>query len=198
MLSCRVTSLVPRDPGAPLDTRRPCAAPYALVGYGARVDASCVSRRALLGATATTTAALALTACGGSTSDPVASSVGAAGDADLAEAAWARENDFRALCLRIRRRHRSLAPRLGVVVAGQLVHEEALAAALPDGERTHVSELVAIPRQPSQAAALVASTAVELQRSSLHDCLQAGSAALARLMASIAASHAVTAEAWRR
>jgi len=164
------------------------------------VDASRVSRRALLGATAATSVGLLAGGCaateGSAGGTDIAPTSG--GDVDVATAALFREDDFRSLCLRIRRRHPALADRLDVLISGQRVHQEALAEAVPDGVSTDTARVVPVPRQEQKAVALVAAAAGRLERLSLDDAMAAESGALARLMASIAASHAVTAEAWRR
>jgi len=169
------------------------------------VDASRLSRRTLLGAgvTSAATAAMLLSGCAGTRdadAEPGQASADS-GDLDLADAARSRESDFRGLCLRIRRRHPALADRLDEVIPGLSTHEEALAQAIPDGESTTLSGLSAmppVPRREAKAADLVAATAARLHRRCLADSVEAESGALARLLASIAASHAVTAQAWGR
>jgi len=137
---------------------------------------------------AVTAAVLPLTGCA---LESGATATAAADDADLVQAALADEADFAATCKGIRERNRSLTKQLDVVLAGQEAHIAALA---------ELGEAPSAPNptpKPGQSAASVSRTAARLHEKRMADSQAAQAGALAQLFASMAASHAVTAQYWR-
>lgn len=148
-----------------------------------------VSRRTLLATGAGAVAAATLSGCG---FESGAEATASADDVALVEQALQDEAAFAGMCQDIQSRHRRLATRIEVVIAGQFVHEEALTASLEEPP----------PTSSGSVETGLAPTAISREASRLHerrtaDCLVSQSGPLARLFASIAASHAVTATQWR-
>jgi hypothetical protein len=177
--------------------------------YGRRVSTfTPLSRRGLLQGAALTAAVAALEGCGAqdgrdagpADGQPVrqqrvgdSSATGSTPDVRLLHAAIADEHALLLVCLGSLRGHPTLEPVLAPLVVQQRQHVFALRAALTDpGDIPSRS-----PRRHrgSRADALdrVRSALVESQHRRRGDALAASSGLLARLLASVSASHAVAA-----
>jgi hypothetical protein len=147
-----------------------------------------MSRRALLCTGAVTAVVLPLTGCA---LESGATATAAGDDADLVQAALSDEADFAVTCTSIRERNRRLAKQLDVVIAGQEAHIDALM------ELLEAPSAPSPTRKPGQSPASVSRTAARLHDKRMADSQAAQAGALAQLFASMAASHAVTAQYWR-
>jgi predicted small lipoprotein YifL len=154
---------------------------------------SIVSRRALLSTGAAAVVTVSLAGCG---AKAPTGSAAASDDVAIVESALEDESAFTRMCETLRTQHRDLAPRLDVVITAQLAHEEALADTLSEPVSSGGSSGV-IPTTRRQAIRMVSRQAAKLHERRMADCLAAQPGPLAQLFASIAASHAVTAQDWR-
>jgi hypothetical protein len=116
-----------------------------------------------------------------------------AGDVALVTEALAAEQGLLELCRTANRAHRQLRAELSPVAANAERHAAELRSALtePSDDRTMVTP--ALPRSLLGVRAMVQQRVRAEQRGRAADTMNAASGALARLMASMAASHAMTA-----
>lgn len=115
-------------------------------------------------------------------------------DAALVLAAVADEEGLLSFCRAVARRHRSLAREAGAVSDRVRAHVRRLRAVVPDADYARPRRSPRAPRDPAAARAALAERCAAVGDARLDDCLAAESGLLARLLASTAASHAVTAE----
>jgi hypothetical protein len=155
-----------------------------------------LSRRVLLVGAAVTGAGATLIGCGPPavqrTGDSAASSGGS--DVRLVEAAIADEHAVLEVCLAALAGRRSLRRVLAPLVAEQRAQISALRAALTDPGRRPTSRVKPLRGSDPEALRRVRSALLRAQRSRRSDALSAESGSLARLLASVSASHAVAAE----
>jgi hypothetical protein len=118
-------------------------------------------------------------------------------DRSLAEAAMGEEQAFGVWCAKVARRHRTLRPDAQRVARAQRLYVAALADALGVPPPT-ASSPAAVPGSPRAAARLLARRSDALCAGRAADALTSADGALAQLLASMSAGHAVTAERWRR
>lgn len=113
-------------------------------------------------------------------------------DVALVEAALDEELAFGAFCDRLGDSHRAFAVRLAAVSATQAAHADALSATLDDPPASTTE-----PEPSNSSIRSVSRQAARLHDRRMADCRAAEAGALAQLLGSIAASHAVTARYWR-
>lgn len=163
-----------------------------------------LTRRMLLRAAASAGALSALAAGGlsGCTSTapgsvqrrPAAADGPVGGDVDLVETAVRSEDELLAFLGDAVARHPLLATQLAPLQERQGAHVTALRRAVEPavGAGGSVAVGPAVPRLQAAVQPLVVELVEATRRQRLADCLAAESGALARLLASISASHAVT------
>ena len=167
-----------------------------------------LSRRGLLQGVALTGAGAALSGCGVRAGDaarpPVAgrlhhlrvsgsSVTGSSPDVRLLRAAIADEHALLLTCLSSLRGLPRLMPVLAPLVTEQRAHVTALRAALTDAGRRQQATPRRFRGNHDDALLRVRSALVDAQRHRRDDALAASSGLLARLLASVSASHAVAA-----
>ena len=167
-----------------------------------------LSRRGLLQGVALTGAGAALSGCGVRAGDaarpPVAgrlhhlrvsgsSVTGSSPDVRLLRAAIADEHALLLTCLSSLRGRPRLKPVLAPLVTEQRAHVTALRAALTDAGRRQQATPRRFRGNHDDALLRVRSALVDAQRHRRDDALAASSGLLARLLASVSASHAVAA-----
>ncbi len=130
----------------------------------------------------------------GPDTDPGAGTADDRADVGLVVRAIADEEELLAFCQRARTRHRALATQLDPLVGRQRRHVKVLRGALSDLHPRPATGSAGVP-------ASIVATLTSLRRLSernadkrRHECLAASSGRLARLLASVSASHAMTVE----
>lgn len=163
-------------------------------------DPALVSRRALM-LSGLVAGSVLTGACGSRRNRPVPAA-GAGEDADpdvvLLTAAIQDEAALLGLALATMRRHRRLDRVVGPMVARQRAHVRAMSAGLSEPPSVQRQRPGRVPRTPAKALAAVGEAAADAEAARLDDCLAASSGLLARLLASVSASHAATVETVRR
>ena len=149
-----------------------------------------VSRRTVLTTGAATVAAASMSGCGWENG---AQATSAADDVALVTDALDDELAFAEMCEQVRRRYRQLAARIDVVISGQREHTDALTATLGQPQPTDTE----VPISDNLPVTVISREAAILHERRIADCLASQAGPLAQLFASMAASHAVTAEDWR-
>ncbi|MEP6650962.1 MAG: hypothetical protein ABJA74_13810 [Lapillicoccus sp.] len=171
-------------------------------------DSPSLSRRLLLQGAALSGAGAAVGGCAsspdaadgrsrsGSAAAPVADSGAASASPDvrLVESAIADERALLDDCLAGAATFTGLAPVLDPIAARQREHLARLRAALTSGAPGRPSHPRRVPGDRAAALRRVRRSVVDAQRARRTDALAADSGPLARLLASMSASHAVTAD----
>lgn len=159
-----------------------------------------LSRREALSGLGAVAAVWSVAACGfgsdssSSAPEPVVSS-SAGQDVTLLVAAVSDETALVDLARAVVRAHSALARPLAPVIDRQLRHVTALRASLSDPPPLPHQTTPRVPKTRRAALAAVQRTTSDAADRRRDDCLAAESGLLARLLGSLAASHAVSAEA---
>ena len=113
-------------------------------------------------------------------------------EVELLTGAITGEQTLLAFCLRLRRTHPDLADALVPIVAGQRAHVRRLADSLTEPPPDTRPPPVPVPRDRARALSSMRRQVATAERERMANCLDATSGLLARLLASVSASHAVT------